>query len=120
MSLDSAAVGWLMSQDSCQLPKALEVLGSRSQYVCVLLLNPSAMFRNLFAEKKKKIPVKVFSLQDILFAESAFPLTSITLQKPSSCFSVTYTSIYNCLFKPHGYLASCNIRLCAEPIFFFF
>lgn len=55
MFLDSAAVEWLMSQDSCQLPKALEVLGSRSQYVCVLLLNPSAMFRNLFAEKKKSL-----------------------------------------------------------------
>lgn len=65
MFLDSAAVEWLMSQDSCQLLKALEVLGSRSQYVCVLLLNPSAMFRNLFAEKKKKTSVKVFSLQDI-------------------------------------------------------
>lgn len=59
--------------------------------------------------KKKKNPCK-----------SAFALTSITLQKPSSCFSVTYISIYNGLSKPHGYLASCNICLCSEPIYFFF
>lgn len=58
-----------MSQDSCQLPKALEVLGSRSQYVCVLLLNPSAMFRNLFAEKKNpcKSFLFTFRLQKVLF-----------------------------------------------------
>lgn len=119
MSLASAAVGWLMSQDSCQLPKALEVFGSRSQYVCVLFYSTQMLCLEIYL-LKKKIPAKVFSLQDISFAESAFALTSIALQKPSSCFSVTYINIYNCLSKAHGYLASCNICLCTEPICFFF